>query len=68
MNNTVSSMIGMKLKDVNKLVTVPLDKTYPEETVLPEDGLDRYLYQPGEQHGDQQKDGQQTFKTFGVYS
>ena len=44
MNNTVSSMIGMKLKDAIKLDTVPLDKTYPNETVLPEDGLYRYLY------------------------
>ena len=55
MNNTVSSMIGMKPKDAIKLDTVPLDKTYPEETVLPEDGLYRYLYQPGEQHGDQKR-------------
>ena len=53
MNNTVSSMIGMKPKDAIKLDTVPLDKTYPKETVLPKDGLYRYLYQPGEQHGDQ---------------
>ena len=45
----------MKLKDVIKLDTVPLDKTYPEETALPEDGLYRYLYQPGEQHGDQKR-------------
>ena len=44
MNNIVSSMIGMKLKDANKLDTIPLDKTYPEETVLPEAGLYRYLY------------------------
>ena len=29
MNNTVSSMIGMKPKDAIKLDTVPLDKTYP---------------------------------------
>ena len=43
----------MKPKDAIKLDTVPLDKTYPEETVLPEDGLYRYLYQPDEQHGDQ---------------
>ena len=53
MNNAVSSMIGMKPKDAIKLDTVPLDKTYPKETVLPEDGLYRYFYQPGEQHGDQ---------------
>ena len=44
MNNTVSSMIGMKPKDAIKLDTVPLDKTYPEETVIPEGGLHRYLY------------------------
>ena len=55
MNNTLSSMIGMKPKDAIKLDTVPLDKTYPKETVLPEDGLYRYLYQPGEQHGDQKR-------------
>ena len=53
MNNTVSSMIGMKPKDAIKLEIVPLDKTFPEETALPEDGLYRYLYQPGEQHEDQ---------------
>ena len=39
MNNTVSSMIGMKPKDAIKLDNVPLDKKYPEETVLPDDGL-----------------------------
>ena len=43
---------AMKPKDAIKLDNVPLDKKYPEETVLPEDGLYRYLYQPGEQHGD----------------
>ena len=50
-DNTTSSMIGMRPKDAIKLDTVPLGKTYPEETVLPEDGLYRYLYQTGEQHG-----------------
>ena len=55
MNNTVSTMIGMKPKDAIKLDAVPLDKKYPEGTVLPEDGLYRYLYQPGEQDGDQIK-------------
>ena len=55
MNYTESPMIGMKPKDAIKLDTVPLDKTYPEETVLPEDGLYRYLYQPGEQRGDQNR-------------
>ena len=48
-------MIGMKPKDAIKLDTIPLDKTYPKETVLPEDGLYRHLYQPGEQHRDQKR-------------
>ena len=52
MNNTVSSMIDMKPKDAIKPDTIPLNKTYPTETVLPKDGLYRYLYQPGKQHGD----------------
>ena len=55
MNNTVSSMIGMKPKDAIKLGTILLDNTYPEETILPKDRLYRYLYQPGEQHGDQKR-------------
>ena len=50
MNNTISSMIGMKPKDAIKLDTVPLNKIYPKESVLPQDGLYRYLYQSGEQH------------------
>ena len=55
MNNTISSMIGMKPKDAIKLDTVRLGKTYSEETILREDGLYRYLYQPGKQHGDQKR-------------
>ena len=55
MNNTVWSMTCMKPKDAIKLDTVPLDKKYPKETVLPEDGLYRYLNQPGKQHGDQKR-------------
>ena len=39
-------MIDMKPKDTIKLDTIPLNKTYPEEIVLPEDGLYRYFYQP----------------------
>ena len=61
MSNTVSSMIDMKPKDAIKLNTVPLNKTYPEETTLPEDRLYRYLYQPGEQHGDQENKKQTSF-------
>ena len=55
LNNTVSSIIGMKPNDATKLDTVLLDKKYPGKTVLLEDGLYRYLYQPGEQHGDQKR-------------
>ena len=55
MNNTKSSMIDMKPKYAIKLDTVSLDKTYPEGTVLIKDGLQRYLYLPGEQHGDQRR-------------
>ena len=54
-NNAVSSMIGMKTKNAIKLDTIPIDKTYPKETVLPEEGLYRYVYQPGEQHRDQKR-------------
>ena len=51
-NNTKSSITDMKPKDATKLDTVPVDKTNPKETVLPEDGQYRYLYQLGEQYGD----------------
>ena len=44
MNNKKWTMIDMKPKDAIKLGTVQLDKKYPKETVLPEDGLYRYLY------------------------
>ena len=54
MNNTISLMMDIKPKDAIKLDTVAL-KIYPEETVLPKDGLYRYLYQPGEQHGHQKR-------------
>ena len=52
MSNTKSSMADMKPKDAIKLDTVKPDKIYPQENILSEDGLYRYLYQPGEQHGD----------------
>ena len=55
MNNTVWSMTGMKPKDAIKLGTVPLDKTYPNETILPEGELYKYVFQPGEKHGDQKR-------------
>ena len=45
----------MKPKDAIKLSNVELVKSeeFAAEKPLPEDGLYRYFYQPGEQHGDQ---------------
>ena len=54
-NNTVSPMIGMEPRDAIKLDTIPIDKTHTKETIIPEDGFYRYLYQPGEQNGDQKR-------------
>ena len=58
MNNTEFLMIDMKPKDAIKLDTVPLDKTYPKETVLPEDGL--YTFINLVNNMETKKDGQQT--------
>ena len=55
LNDTTTEMIGMKPKDAIVLGEVPLgnQENYPEEDKLPEDGLYRYLLQPGEEHDDQ---------------
>ena len=55
LNNMETEMIGIKPKDAIKLKEVPLVNrgAYPPEEVLPEDGLYRYLLQPGEEHDDQ---------------
>ena len=55
LNDTETEMIGMKPKDAITLNEVPLVKqeNYPPEEILPEDGLYRYLLQPGEEHNDQ---------------
>ena len=55
LNDTTTEMIGMKPKDAIKLDEVPLVRreNYPSEETLPEDGLYRYLLQPGEEHEDQ---------------
>ena len=57
LNDTQTEMIGMKPKDAIKLNEVPLvaRESYPPEEVLPEDGLYRYLLQPGEEHDDQRQ-------------
>ena len=55
LNDMETEKIGMKPKDAIKLKEVPLvaRESYPPEEVLPEDGLYRYLLQPGEEHNDQ---------------
>ena len=55
LNGTTTGMIGMKPKDAILLDQVPLvnQEAYPPEDKLPEDGLYRYLLQPGEEHDDQ---------------
>ena len=59
MSNTKSWMVGMRyMRDIRYIIQLgifKLDKSYPKEKVLPEDGLYRYLYQPGEQHGDKKR-------------
>ena len=57
LNDMQTEMIGMKPNDAIKLDKVPLVKqeAYPEEDKLPEDGLYRYLLQPGEEHDDQRR-------------
>ena len=57
LNDTTTEMIGMKPEDAIKLKEVPLvaRESYPPEEVLPQDGLYRYLLQPGEGHDDQRR-------------
>ena len=54
LNDSETKMIGMKPKDAIVLDQVPLvnRENYPPEDKLPEDGLYRYLLQPGEEHND----------------
>ena len=69
LNDTVTEMIGMKPKDAIKLKEVPLvtGESYPPEEVLPEDGLYRYLLQPGEEHDDQQRRATDRIWSKGTY-
>ena len=57
LNDTETQMTGIKLKDVIKFNQVPLvnRENYPPEDKLPEDGLYRYLLQPGEEHNNQRR-------------
>ena len=69
LNNTETGMIGMKPNDVIKLNEVPLvnREAYPPEEVLPEDGLYRYLLQPGEEHNDQRRGATDRVWSKGTY-
>ena len=52
LNSEKTQMLGMTPAKAVRLTSVELQvKSYPEEKVLPEDGLYRYLYQPGELEG-----------------
>ena len=56
LNSEKTRMLGMTPAKAVKLDNVELKvKSYPEEKVLPEDGLYRYLYRPGELEGGQQR-------------
>ena len=56
LNNEKTRMLGMTPAKAIKLDNVELRiKPHPEEQVLPEDGLYRYSYQPGELEGGQQR-------------
>ena len=56
LNNEKTRMLGMTPAKAVKLENVELKfKPYPEEQILPVDGLYRYLYRPGELEGGQQR-------------
>ena len=69
LNDMETEMIGMKPKDAIKLNEVPLvdQESFPPEEVLPEDGLYRYLLQPGKEHDDQQRRGTDRIWLKGTY-
>ena len=56
LNSEKTRMLGMTPAKAIKLTSVELKiKPYPEEKVLPADGLYRYLYQPGELEGGEKR-------------
>ena len=69
LNDTEFEMIGMKPKDAIRLNEVPLvkQKNYPPEEILSEDGLYRYLLQPGEEHDDQRRRATDRIWSKGIY-
>ena len=69
LNDMETEMTEMKPKDAIKLKEVPLVKqeNYPPEEVLPEDGLYRYLLEPGEEHDDQRRRATDRIWSKGTY-
>ena len=69
LNDSQTEMIGMKPNDAIQLDKVPLveQEAYPPEEVLPEDGLYRYLLQPGEEHDDQRRRATDRIWSKGTY-
>ena len=69
LNDTTTEMIGMKPKDAIILKEVPLvnREAYPPEEVLPEDGLYRYLLQPGEEHDEKRRRATDRIWSKGTY-
>ena len=69
LNDMETEMVGMKPTDNIELNEVPLvtRESYPEEEVLPEDGLYRYLLQPGEEHNDQRRRATDRIWSKGTY-
>ena len=69
LNEMETEMIGMKPNDAIKLNEVPLAnrEAYPPEDKLPEDGLYRYLLQPGEEHDDQRRRATDRVWSKGIY-
>ena len=69
LNSTQTEMTGMKPSDAIKLNEVPLVnlESYPPEEALPEDGLYRYLLQPGEEHDDRQRRATDRIWSKGTY-
>ena len=64
LNDTETEMIGMKPKDQIPLVA---RESNPPEDTLPEDGLYRYLLQPGEEHDDQRRRATDRIWSKGTY-
>ena len=69
LNDMETEMLGMKPKDAIRLNEVPLVKqeNYPPEEILPENGLYRYLLQPGEEYDDQRRRATDRIWSKGTY-